>query len=121
MKKTWVGFFVALFCLLAVSCSQLQLLLTLTPPSTPAPIAVGTVTTTSIELSWPSVAGATSYQLYRDSSATGSFTTQIYDGRDTGFTDSGLTPNATFFYEVKATNASGSSSPSPVVSVTSAT
>ncbi len=64
-----------------------------------SPAACGTGT---INLSWNSVSGATSYQL-RDGS------TQIYSGASTSYSHTGLTAGSAHSYTVRATNSNGSS------------
>jgi len=51
-----------------------------------------------------------------DTSASGSFATQVYAGSLTTYTDTGLTWDTTYYYKVKATNAGGSSELSTAVS-----
>lgn len=80
-----------------------------TIPSTPGGLGVTSPTSSSLRVSWSSVTGATSYQVYRDISSTGSFTADAYNGTATSFIDSGLSSNTTYYYKVRATNASGSS------------
>ena len=61
-------------------------------------------------LAWRPSADATSYQLYRGTSA-GAITTLVTPAGYTGtsFTDNGRTNGTTYYYEVRATNASGQS------------
>jgi hypothetical protein len=68
---------------------------------TASPEACGTG---EITLSWNASTGATSYQLYRNG-------TQIYDGANTSYTDSGLTDGVSYSYTVVASNTSGLSAP----------
>jgi uncharacterized repeat protein (TIGR02543 family) len=76
-------------------------------PSAPAGLAATSPSSSGLSLNWDAVTGATSYQLYRDSSAVGSFATNVYDGPLMAFTDSGLTASTTYYYKVAATNGSG--------------
>ncbi len=87
-------------------------------PATPAGLAVGTATEASLALSWASVVGASTYELYRDTSAGGSFSTKVYDGANIGQTDTGLSSTSTYYYKVLAKNSAGSSALSAVVSGT---
>ncbi len=73
-----------------------------------SPAACGTGT---INLSWNSVSGATSYQL-RDGS------TQIYSGASTSYSHTGLTAGSAHSYTVRATNSNGSSAWSSVQNAT---
>ncbi|HEV2192915.1 MAG TPA: fibronectin type III domain-containing protein, partial [Nitrosopumilaceae archaeon] len=85
----------------------------------PAPtLSIASVTATSATLSWSSVFGATSYTLFRSISSSGPFTPIQAGLISTTFTDTTLSPSTTYFYQVTAVNAAGSSSPSNTVSVT---
>ena len=79
-----------------------------TPPSTPSNLSVGGFAATSLTITWSSASGASSYQLLRATISSGPFT-QIFSGAGTTFTDTGLTTNTTYYYEVQATNTAGSS------------
>ncbi|HQK73468.1 MAG TPA: DUF4474 domain-containing protein [Clostridiales bacterium] len=73
------------------------------PGILPAPVspAAVSVNLTSIKTSWAAVAGAAGYVLYRSSSAGGTYKTlKITASRS--FTDTGLTPGATYYYKVRA-------------------
>jgi len=61
-----------------------------------------------VALSWTASTGATSYNVKRDTSATGSFPT-IANVTSTSFTDTGLTNGTTYYYKVSALNSSGES------------
>jgi hypothetical protein len=80
-----------------------------TAPATPSGLAVGGAAWVSVDVSWDPVAGATSYQVYRDESSGGEFATLAYDGSDTSFTDYGLAMGTTYWYRIRATNDTGSS------------
>ncbi|MGA2975823.1 MAG: chitobiase/beta-hexosaminidase C-terminal domain-containing protein [Spirochaetia bacterium] len=86
-------------------------------PSTPTNLAVGDATDTALKISWNASTGATSYQLSRSTSQNGPWT-QVYNSSTTSYTDSALTSLTTYWYEVAATNAAGSSAPSAAVSGT---
>ncbi|MFG2643072.1 chitinase [Streptomyces sp. NPDC048370] len=84
-------------------------------PSTPAGLAAGSVTSSSVALSWNAVSGATGYKVYRDGSLA-----QTVSG--TSATVTGLAANTTYQFQVAATNAAGESAKSNAVSArTSAT
>lgn len=84
-------------------------------PSTPAGLAAGSVTSSSVALSWNAVSGATGYKVYRDGSLA-----QTVSG--TSATVTGLAANTTYQFQVAATNAAGESAKSTAVSArTSAT
>jgi fibronectin type 3 domain-containing protein len=87
----------------------------LTQPVSPANLAA-TAGTKSISLSWGSVAGETGYQVLRG--PTKGSEAVLTSVTSTTYVDSGLTDGATYYYEVTALNASGSSSPSNEVFTT---
>ncbi|MEU9998985.1 glycoside hydrolase family 18 protein [Streptomyces sp. NPDC050848] len=78
-------------------------------PSTPAGLAAGSVTSSSVALSWNAVSGATGYKVYRDGSLA-----QTVSG--TSATVTGLAANTTYQFQVAATNAAGESAKSTAVS-----
>jgi len=85
------------------------------PPGTPTATAV---TSNSVTLSWsPSSGTVTSYEIERATATSSSFT-QVGTSSTTTFTDSGLTPNTTYQYRVRAVNAAGPSPYSGIVTVT---
>jgi fibronectin type 3 domain-containing protein len=88
-----------------------------TTPATPTGLAVSSPTSTTLTLSWNTSAGATGYQLYRSTSASGTYS-DVYSGTATSDQDGSLNTGATYYYEVVATNGSLSSAPSSVVSGT---
>jgi fibronectin type 3 domain-containing protein len=72
-----------------------------------------------VALNWNASSGATSYNVYRGTSANGEGATAIQTGvTATSFTNTGLTNGTTYFYKVAAVNASGTSAQSNEVSVT---
>ena len=75
----------------------------------PSGLAVGTATASSLAVSWTGVNGATSYQVYRDTSSTGLFSRLAYNGTATSFTDSGLAALTQYYYKVRATYPAGTS------------
>ncbi len=78
-------------------------------PATPAGLAAGSPTSISLAVSWSASADAASYQVFRDTSAGGAFSTQVYTGSAWSLTDSPLASSTTYYYKVRATNAAGSS------------
>jgi len=78
-------------------------------PAIPAPagLAVGAATSSSMDVSWNAVSGAAGYELYRDTSATGSFTTLAYNGVSTAATVGGLSPATTYYFKARAFDSSG--------------
>ncbi|MEV7674734.1 glycoside hydrolase family 18 protein [Streptomyces sp. NPDC088752] len=82
-------------------------------PSTPAGLAAGTVTSSSVSLSWGAVSGATGYKVYRDGA-----NPQTVSG--TSATVTGLTADTAYQFQVSATNAAGESAKSAAVSARTA-
>jgi hypothetical protein len=70
---------------------------------------------TQIDLSWDSVSGADSYELYRDTSINFTNTTTIASA-GTSYEDTGLTPGTQYHYKVATVNSVGTSTPSAFVS-----
>ena len=80
---------------------------------------MATASGTTIGLTWASVAGATSYNIYRGASAGGEGTTAYQTGvTATGFSDAGLATGTTYYYFVTAVNGAGESSHSAETSAT---
>ena len=87
------------------------------PVTTPSGLAFSSVSAGGLKASWTST-GAQSYQLYRSTVASGSYT-QVYSGSATSYTESAtLMPDTTYYYEIMATYAAGTSSLSTSVGVT---
>ncbi|NIM50065.1 MAG: hypothetical protein GTN62_06980 [Gemmatimonadales bacterium] len=80
-----------------------------TAPPTPTGLTVGKATTSSLFIDWNPSKGATSYQLYRSTSATGTYS-RVYSGSNSSYTNTGLSSGTTYYYKVRATNSAGSSS-----------
>ncbi len=77
-----------------------------TLPQTPSlSVATGNSCGGSVELSWNTVAGATSYKIFRGG-------VQILETQNTSYTDTGLVPDTAYFYTIKASNSVGDSSAS---------
>ena len=71
------------------------------PLAAPATLSIAAAGTTSVKASWSAVTGATGYQLYRSTSATGTYT-RVYSGTARGYTNTGLTADTTYYYKVRA-------------------
>jgi ELWxxDGT repeat protein len=69
-------------------------------------------------VSWDAVTGASSYQVYRDTSSGGAFSDLVYDDSGTSFTDANLAASSTYYYKVRATGSGGTSALSDAVSGT---
>ncbi|MEV7287453.1 glycosyl hydrolase family 18 protein [Streptomyces sp. NPDC093252] len=81
------------------------------PPSVPTGLRAGTITSTSVALSWTAVTGATSYAIYRDG-------TRVQTATGTSATVGGLTPTTAYSFQVTALNDAGESPRSTAVSAT---
>jgi fibronectin type 3 domain-containing protein len=79
------------------------------PPATPTGLYVSSNTATALTLSWDSVSTADTYQLFRDTSSGGSFTSQVYSGSSTYYTDNLVALGTYYYYKVQASNSAGPS------------
>jgi subtilase family serine protease len=86
------------------------------PPGVPSSLSL-TAGILQISLSWSTVSGATSYSIYRSTSASGPFTLVASGLSTTTYLDSSLI-YGTYFYYVKAVNATAAGGPSVVESAT---
>ncbi|WBO68669.1 extracellular catalytic domain type 1 short-chain-length polyhydroxyalkanoate depolymerase [Streptomyces camelliae] len=78
----------------------------------PSGVTVTGTTDTGVSLSWTSVGGATSYDVYRDGTKVGSATS-------TSYTDTGLPPGTSYRYSVAAVGSTGAAgTPSTPVTAT---
>ncbi len=79
-------------------------------PSSPSQPTAVKASATTITVSWNGVSGATSYEVYSDTSSIGSFSSKVATvNSGTTYTDT-APRGATYYYKVKACNASGCSS-----------
>ena len=82
------------------------------PPAPPVNLSA-TASSTQIALGWSASNGSTSYQVFRsNTSATFNYAVPLATVTTTTYTDSGLTNGTTYFYVVRAANASGASADS---------
>ncbi|MFE4666426.1 chitinase [Streptomyces sp. NPDC056716] len=81
------------------------------PPAVPTGLRAGTITSSSVALSWTAVTGATSYAVYRDG-------VRVQTPTGTSATISGLTPSTPYSFQVTAVNDAGESARSAVVTAT---
>ncbi len=81
------------------------------PPAAPTGLKAGTVTSTSVALSWSAVPGATGYAIYRDGVKARSVT-------GTSATVTGLSPATAYGFQVAAVNDAGESAKSATVPAT---
>ncbi|MDT0402272.1 chitinase [Streptomyces edwardsiae] len=84
------------------------------PPAPPTGLRAGTVTSTSVALSWSPVSGASGYAVYRDGA-------KIRTVNGTSATVSGLSPSTAYAFQVAAVNDAGESARSATVTATTAT
>lgn len=97
---------------------------TLTPGSTalPAPLLTASTSGTYISLSWTSVTGAASYNLYRSTTAGGEgsipYKVDVSIGTGTSFSDSSLTTGTTYYYTVAPVGPGGEGTASNEASAT---
>jgi fibronectin type 3 domain-containing protein len=92
-----------------------------TPPAPPAAPTGLSATAGSAQatLSWTASSGATSYNVYRGTTAGGESSTAIAAGiTGTSYTNTGLTNGTTYYYKVAAVNAGGTSGMSNEASAT---
>ncbi|MFC9731575.1 chitinase [Streptomyces roseolus] len=80
-------------------------------PAAPTGLTAGSPTSTSVPLSWPAVAGAASYRIYRGGTAVGTAT-------GTSYTATGLAPGTAYSFQVSAVNSAGESARSTAVTAT---
>ncbi len=81
----------------------------LSAPSTPTGLTATGTSSSTMSLAWTASTGATSYIVYRSTSASGPFTTSVGTPAASSFSDSGLTASTTYYYEVAAVNSVGTS------------
>ena len=88
-----------------------------TVPATPTGVAAVPASSSQINVSWSAVSGATSYDLYRSTTAGGEGTTPYRTGiTATTLSDSGLSASTKYYYTVAARNSLGASPQSVEVS-----
>jgi fibronectin type 3 domain-containing protein len=79
----------------------------LTVPVSPI-LAVSSPTESTLTITWVESPGAASYELYRDTSAGGSFATMIDTGIEgTTYTDASLIASTQYYYKARAWNSAG--------------
>ncbi|MFE5088054.1 chitinase [Streptomyces mirabilis] len=84
------------------------------PPAAPTGLAAGTVTSSTVALSWSPVTGATGYAVYRDG-------VKVHTATGTSTTVSGLAPSTAYAFQVAAVNDAGESAKSATVTATTST
>ncbi|MEU5059265.1 MULTISPECIES: glycoside hydrolase family 18 protein [Streptomyces] len=83
-------------------------------PAVPAGLAAGTATSSSVDLSWNAVSGATGYNVYRDGS-------KVASVGGASATVTGLAAATSYSFQVSATNSAGESAKSAAVTARTAT
>lgn len=81
------------------------------PPAAPTGLTAGTVTSSTVALSWSAVTGATGYAVYRNG-------VKVQTATGTSATVSGLTPSTAYTFQVAAVNDAGESAKSATVTAT---
>lgn len=81
------------------------------PPAAPTGLTAGTVTSSSVALSWSPVTGATGYAVYRNG-------VKVQTATGTSTTVSGLTASTAYSFQVAAVNDAGESPKSATVTAT---
>ncbi len=76
------------------------------PSSSPTP-SVSVIDHDSLNISWSSVSGATSYELWRSTSSSWGYSKVRSASSSRSYTDNGLNPNTRYYYKVKACNSAG--------------
>ncbi len=80
------------------------------PPDAPSGLAATPISSTQIDLSWTDVANETGYKIERKTGAGGTYSQIATVGAGVvTYSNTGLTPNTTYYYRIRATNAGGDS------------
>jgi fibronectin type 3 domain-containing protein len=90
---------------------------TIAAPETPTGVSASAQSSTSIQVSWTAVSGASEYYVYRATSNDGEYS-QIASTASASYTNTGLSSTTTYYYKVAAQNGIGTSAQSSSVSAT---
>lgn len=122
---TWnsVGSDVIVFFDMSQPLAQLNVNITASPPSVPTANAATNVSSTSFTANWTAVSGATNYKL--DVSTVSNFSSYVsgFQNRSVSGTSesvTGLNPNTTYYYRVRAQNSGGTSGNSGTITTQTA-
>jgi fibronectin type 3 domain-containing protein len=85
-------------------------------PSIPTEVNAVLVSSTDIYLTWTAVPGATGYNVYRSTSETGTYTAVAWPTKS-AYTNTGLVPGTTYYYQIKAYTMVGATKVSGAYSV----
>jgi titin len=89
------------------------------PPEAPAGVTAVAVSSSQIDVAWQDVAGESGYRVQRSLNGVSGWAQVGVTGQDVvSFSDTGLAVSTTYFYRVVASNSSGDSAPSVIVSAT---
>src|SRR5262249_30826017 len=99
----------AMLSLLVAGAIAAPAALAATVPPTPEDLELHAGADSSITLEWLPSPGATSYRIYRGTSAGGEGTTPVATTTGTEYTDTGLSSTPIYFYQVTAVNSAGES------------
>ena len=80
----------------------------------PTGLTVTAPSTTQLNITWNTVAGATGYRLERSANGTSGWSS-VYTGTNPSYSNTGLSAGTTYYYRVIATNTGGDSPASSVV------
>ncbi len=100
----------------SINSQQVSATPSVAPPAAPSGVAA-TAGNGSVGLSWGAVSGATGYRVYRGTTSGGPYTL-VASASTASYADAGLTNGTTYFYVVRAFNASLESTNSLQVSAT---
>lgn len=88
-------------------------------PSAPTGLSASAVSTSGIDLTWTSVTGAASYNVYRSTAADGTYAKiNTSTVSTTSYSDTGLSAGTAYYYKVSAVNGTGESAASDYATAT---
>ena len=87
-------------------------------PVAPTSVVATAASSSQINLTWTAPAGATSYTVYRAATSAGPFTTSLGTSTTASYSDSTVAASTAYYYQVSASNATGSSANSATATAT---